>query len=158
MRTGQRGHTAGMVPRDLLRAGPGNAWASWHRRKLPDTAFRALLHTVRDDASWVCQHAVTDDYFVDPARRGRLDELEGWSHRLSDWRLRRLVRDIVDSADDCWAKTKSPDVTAADPRWTAWQFTAARDWLSATKATLDRLAVLERRRDRAESLVAATPQ
>ncbi|MGH3454220.1 MAG: hypothetical protein ACRDPQ_06875 [Nocardioidaceae bacterium] len=141
-----------MAPQDLLRAGPGKAWAGWQRRKLPGDDFRSLVRMVRDDAAGVCHQPVTDDYFVDPARRQRLDALSDWSHRLADRRLRRHVSDIVAGADECWARTKSPEITATDPRWSAWQFTAARDWLSATKATLDRLAVLERRSAQAAAL------
>ncbi|HKE70783.1 MAG TPA: hypothetical protein VKB55_16105 [Nocardioidaceae bacterium] len=141
-----------MAPGDLLRSRPGKVWAEWHRNKTPDDRFRTLLGQVRDDAAAVCQQPVTDDYFLEPVRRQRLDELADWSHRLADRRLRRLVTEVVESADECWAKTKSPEISTADPRWSAWQFTAARDWLSASKAALDRLAVLEQRRDRAESL------
>ena len=144
-----------MAPRDLLRAGPGKVWAHWQRSKIPDEHFRTLLDLVRDDAAAVCQQRVTDEYFLDPARRRRLDELADWSLRLADRRLRRLVTDVVANADECWAKTKSPEISTADPRWSAWQFTAARDWLSATKAALDRVAVLEHRRDRADSLATA---
>jgi hypothetical protein len=129
---------------------PERAWASWNRHKLPDNELRTLLREIRDDAGEPCQRPVTDEYFLAHGRRERLDHLEEWSHRVIDRRLRRLVIDVVRSGTDCWARTKPPAITEQDPRWTAWQFAAARDWLSATKAALERLDVLERRQRAAE--------
>jgi hypothetical protein len=135
----------------LLREAPERAWANWHRRKLPDDEFRTLLQAVRDDAGEPCQRAVTDEYFLADGRRERLEQLEDWLSRLNDRRLRRLVQDVVSGGTECWARTKSPAITEQDPRWMAWQFAAARDWLSASKAALERLDVLERRQRSAET-------
>lgn len=118
---------------------------------MPGEELRSRLQEVREDAGYACRHTVTDEFFLDPGRRHRLDELEQASQRLADRRLRRLVAATVASADETWAKTKPPAVVEQDPRWSAWQFAAARDWLSATKSAIDRIDVLERRRAPATS-------
>jgi hypothetical protein len=138
-------------PERRLRGAPQRVWASWHRHKLPDDEFRTLLRAVRDDAGEPCQRPVTDDYFLAHGRRERLEQLEEWSRRLNDRRLRRLVEDVVRSGTECWARTKPPVITEQDPRWTAWQSAAARSWLSASKAALERLDVLERRQRSTET-------
>jgi hypothetical protein len=135
----------------LLRGVPERLWAGWHRHKLPDDEVRTLLREIRDDAGEPCQRPVTDEYFLTEGRRERIEQLEEWSRRLNDRRLRRLVDDVVRSATECWARTKPPAITEQDPRWTAWQFAAARDWLTATKAALERLDVLERRQRSTET-------
>lgn len=142
------GQTAVVDSRDVLRRVTGKAWSAWYQHKLPGAELSSLLQEVRDDASHACRHAVSDDYFLDPGRRRRIEDLEQASHRLADHRLRRQVAAVVAGANDTWAKTKSPAVVEQDPRWSAWQFAAARDWLSATKSAIDRIHTLERRRPR----------
>lgn len=114
-----------------------------------------MLDAVRGDAGAPSVRPVTDDYFLAPDRRDRIQRLEDWTRRLSDRRLRHLVEDVVGSSLECWSKTKPPAVTDQDARWTVWQSAAAREWLSATKAALDRLAALERRWERAVDRVGA---